>query len=246
MFFIQILFSFVRQRQKSPGGAWINTVRRRRDPLSSYSYDDSQKQSQFFATCQTKHLRSQMANSIRNVLVLLFLATLTEIIDSTSEYKRFYEFFFLLFDSVVTDYPDAKNNQVSGFLKAAAFPYQGRRRCPLCDSSVYGYCSDKLFHDSCCCHQPHGPYGIIFFLCFFLYFFVLFLLIFLCLFSSSIYLFFVYDFISFFQISSHSNANTQIAASSTPTPALNTNWSQPAVAQITAFTKSSLLFLKSE
>ncbi|XP_018571974.1 uncharacterized protein LOC108911504 [Anoplophora glabripennis] len=33
-----------------------------------------------------------------------------------------------------------------------------RRRCPLCDSSVYSYCSDKLFHDSCCCHNPNNPY----------------------------------------------------------------------------------------
>lgn len=34
-----------------------------------------------------------------------------------------------------------------------------RRRCPLCDSSVYSYCSEKLFHDSCCCHNPNNPYG---------------------------------------------------------------------------------------
>ncbi|XP_063905221.1 uncharacterized protein LOC135124232 [Zophobas morio] len=33
-----------------------------------------------------------------------------------------------------------------------------RRRCPLCDSSVYSYCSEKLFHDSCCCHNPNNPY----------------------------------------------------------------------------------------
>ncbi|KAK9712231.1 hypothetical protein QE152_g24996 [Popillia japonica] len=33
-----------------------------------------------------------------------------------------------------------------------------RRRCPLCDSSVYGYCSDKLFHDSCCCRNTNNPY----------------------------------------------------------------------------------------
>ncbi|KAJ8950929.1 hypothetical protein NQ318_008368 [Aromia moschata] len=33
-----------------------------------------------------------------------------------------------------------------------------RRRCPICDSSVYSYCSDKLFHDSCCCHNPNNPY----------------------------------------------------------------------------------------
>ncbi|ERL85160.1 uncharacterized protein LOC109536837 [Dendroctonus ponderosae] len=33
-----------------------------------------------------------------------------------------------------------------------------KRRCPVCDSSVYGYCSEKLFHDSCCCHDPNNPY----------------------------------------------------------------------------------------
>ncbi|CAH1111324.1 unnamed protein product [Psylliodes chrysocephalus] len=34
-----------------------------------------------------------------------------------------------------------------------------RRRCPVCDPSVYSYCTDKLFHDSCCCHNPNNPYG---------------------------------------------------------------------------------------
>ncbi|XP_030763436.1 uncharacterized protein LOC115887997 [Sitophilus oryzae] len=33
-----------------------------------------------------------------------------------------------------------------------------KRRCPICDSSVYGYCSEKLFHDSCCCNNPNNPY----------------------------------------------------------------------------------------
>ncbi|KAL3286785.1 hypothetical protein HHI36_001279 [Cryptolaemus montrouzieri] len=33
-----------------------------------------------------------------------------------------------------------------------------RRRCPVCDSSVYSYCGDKLFHDSCCCTNPNNPY----------------------------------------------------------------------------------------
>lgn len=27
--------------------------------------------------------------------------------------------------------------------------------CPLCDSSVYSYCSHKLLHDSCCCGDPY-------------------------------------------------------------------------------------------
>lgn len=29
-----------------------------------------------------------------------------------------------------------------------------RLNCPLCDSSVYSYCSDKLLHDACCCLSP--------------------------------------------------------------------------------------------
>lgn len=24
--------------------------------------------------------------------------------------------------------------------------------CPLCDRSVYGYCSSKMIHDACCCN----------------------------------------------------------------------------------------------
>uniref|UniRef100_A0A1I8MQJ8 CCC domain-containing protein n=1 Tax=Musca domestica TaxID=7370 RepID=A0A1I8MQJ8_MUSDO len=30
--------------------------------------------------------------------------------------------------------------------------------CPLCDSSVYSYCSHKLIHDSCCCDFPGSIY----------------------------------------------------------------------------------------
>ncbi|XP_017099599.1 uncharacterized protein [Drosophila bipectinata] len=26
--------------------------------------------------------------------------------------------------------------------------------CPLCDSSVYSYCSHKMVHDACCCDFP--------------------------------------------------------------------------------------------
>ncbi|XP_057656972.1 uncharacterized protein LOC130894276 isoform X1 [Diorhabda carinulata] len=33
-----------------------------------------------------------------------------------------------------------------------------KRRCPLCDPSIYSYCTDKLFHDSCCCNNPNNPY----------------------------------------------------------------------------------------
>lgn len=28
--------------------------------------------------------------------------------------------------------------------------------CPLCDSSVYSYCSSKAIHDACCCSGPLG------------------------------------------------------------------------------------------
>ncbi|KAK9871939.1 hypothetical protein WA026_015189 [Henosepilachna vigintioctopunctata] len=37
-------------------------------------------------------------------------------------------------------------------------PLEPRKRCPLCDSSVYSYCGEKLFHDSCCCSNPNNPY----------------------------------------------------------------------------------------
>ncbi|GBP22851.1 hypothetical protein EVAR_17205_1 [Eumeta japonica] len=31
--------------------------------------------------------------------------------------------------------------------------------CPLCDSSVYSYCSHKQTHDACCCENPsHIPF----------------------------------------------------------------------------------------
>ncbi|XP_075157265.1 uncharacterized protein LOC142230508 [Haematobia irritans] len=30
--------------------------------------------------------------------------------------------------------------------------------CPLCDSSVYSYCSHKLLHDTCCCDYPGSIY----------------------------------------------------------------------------------------
>lgn len=36
---------------------------------------------------------------------------------------------------------------------AVGIPSNGIARggCPLCDSSVYSYCSGKLIHDACCC-----------------------------------------------------------------------------------------------
>ncbi|XP_046426965.1 uncharacterized protein LOC124183037 [Neodiprion fabricii] len=35
------------------------------------------------------------------------------------------------------------------------FGSSSRRRCPLCDSSVFPYCGEKLFHDACCCTDPY-------------------------------------------------------------------------------------------
>ncbi|XP_047369641.1 uncharacterized protein LOC124957054 isoform X2 [Vespa velutina] len=29
------------------------------------------------------------------------------------------------------------------------------KKCPLCDSSIYPYCSEKLLHDACCCTNPY-------------------------------------------------------------------------------------------
>ncbi|EDW00299.1 GH11933 [Drosophila grimshawi] len=44
--------------------------------------------------------------------------------------------------------------------------------CPLCDSSVYTYCSHKMVHDACCCdfpvHQPR-PSQCVYFDCSLLY-----------------------------------------------------------------------------
>ncbi|XP_017111594.1 RNA-binding protein 12 [Drosophila elegans] len=33
-------------------------------------------------------------------------------------------------------------------------PPQQQPGCPLCDSSVYTYCSHKMVHDACCCDFP--------------------------------------------------------------------------------------------
>lgn len=33
--------------------------------------------------------------------------------------------------------------------------YPGPQGCPICDSSVYSYCSHRLVHDSCCCGDSY-------------------------------------------------------------------------------------------
>ncbi|XP_043685125.1 uncharacterized protein LOC122637191 [Vespula pensylvanica] len=35
------------------------------------------------------------------------------------------------------------------------YPPIDKRKCPLCDSSIYPYCSEKLLHDACCCTNPY-------------------------------------------------------------------------------------------
>lgn len=35
------------------------------------------------------------------------------------------------------------------------YPPNDKKRCPLCDSSIYPYCSEKLLHDACCCTDPY-------------------------------------------------------------------------------------------
>lgn len=33
-----------------------------------------------------------------------------------------------------------------------AYPVAGAKGCPLCDTSVYTYCSNKMLHDAYCCN----------------------------------------------------------------------------------------------
>ncbi|KAI4495650.1 hypothetical protein M0802_008485 [Mischocyttarus mexicanus] len=35
------------------------------------------------------------------------------------------------------------------------YPPVDKKRCPLCDISIYPYCSEKLLHDACCCTNPY-------------------------------------------------------------------------------------------
>ncbi|GAB1861206.1 hypothetical protein CAJAP_02285 [Camponotus japonicus] len=52
-------------------------------------------------------------------------------------------------------------NEVRQFQGNYHFPpfTSGSQKCPLCDSSVYPYCGEKLLHDACCCVDSHDlPY----------------------------------------------------------------------------------------
>nr|XP_023015520.1 uncharacterized protein LOC111505012 [Leptinotarsa decemlineata] len=60
--------------------------------------------------------------------------------------------------TLVSNAIDLPSSQPVGLSGIPVFANNLRRRCPQCDSSVYSYCSDKLFHDSCCCHNPNNPY----------------------------------------------------------------------------------------
>ncbi|KAG6442535.1 uncharacterized protein LOC115453409 isoform X2 [Manduca sexta] len=61
-------------------------------------------------------------------------------------------------------YPGNNYPQGPGYPGGAGYPgshYPGpagppgaHPGCPLCDSSVYSYCSYKQAHDSCCCESP--------------------------------------------------------------------------------------------
>ncbi|XP_043522826.1 uncharacterized protein LOC122535397 [Frieseomelitta varia] len=42
------------------------------------------------------------------------------------------------------------NFQIDGTYR----PFQNRK-CPLCDTSVFPYCGEKLLHDACCCTDPY-------------------------------------------------------------------------------------------
>ncbi|XP_046802864.1 uncharacterized protein LOC124418934 isoform X3 [Lucilia cuprina] len=55
--------------------------------------------------------------------------------------------------------PETRQYPYNGFMMPSALPVPSVPSsllpgCPLCDSSVYSYCSHKLIHDSCCCDFP--------------------------------------------------------------------------------------------
>lgn len=48
--------------------------------------------------------------------------------------------------------PGAGGNGGPGLGSSFGYPAPGGAQgCPLCDSSVYSYCSHKMVHDACCC-----------------------------------------------------------------------------------------------
>ncbi|XP_073950817.1 uncharacterized protein isoform X2 [Choristoneura fumiferana] len=59
-------------------------------------------------------------------------------------------------------YPGYPSNQYPGYPghNTVAGPPGAHPGCPLCDSSVYSYCSYKQAHDACCCENSAStPYS---------------------------------------------------------------------------------------
>ncbi|XP_011163829.2 uncharacterized protein LOC105198706 [Solenopsis invicta] len=65
-----------------------------------------------------------------------------------------------MMNAPLTPSPDMTEN-IRQFQGNYPFLSPGYRpqKCPLCDSSIYPYCGEKLLHDACCCSDSHDlPY----------------------------------------------------------------------------------------
>ncbi|GAB0096512.1 uncharacterized protein DMENIID0001_120360 [Sergentomyia squamirostris] len=60
----------------------------------------------------------------------------------------------ILFSSVSGRIFNYRRGRARGLLANRLIDPVFEGKCPLCDSSVYAYCSDQLFHDACCCDRP--------------------------------------------------------------------------------------------
>lgn len=76
----------------------------------------------------------------------------------THTYSIFHLFPCLLFPmtSTIPSFAESSRQLNGGTAKnlnpiAAPRPL-GHDGCPLCDVSVYSYCTNKMFHDACCCN----------------------------------------------------------------------------------------------
>ncbi|XP_014480114.1 PREDICTED: uncharacterized protein LOC106747267 [Dinoponera quadriceps] len=62
----------------------------------------------------------------------------------------------------LTPLPQNEGRQLLDYPLFPSFAHRYRpQKCPLCDSSIYPYCGEKMFHDACCCteyHQHDLPY----------------------------------------------------------------------------------------
>nr|CAH7761596.1 unnamed protein product [Callosobruchus chinensis] len=71
---------------------------------------------------------------------------------------------------MVSDYENGVDTEASPSIFNLNIPFLGnlfRRQCPLCDSSVYSYCTEKLLHDSCCCRNTNNPYAVVPYQCYY-------------------------------------------------------------------------------